>query len=102
MLERGATTLSSSSLNTNKTNIGEPKDKGEARNHVGIMLGLVDRPDEVVIGTIERVVTGRTVHRMPAGQRCDAACAKSIGGVPWQRNPAEVVEAVGHGPNSHC
>ena len=45
----------------------KPKDKGENRNRVGIMLGLVDRSDEVVIGTTERVVKARTVHRVPAG-----------------------------------
>ena len=56
------------------------------------MLGLVDRSDEVVIGTTERVVKARTVHRMPVGQRGDAAYAKSIRGVPWQPNPAEAAE----------
>ena len=56
----------------------KPKDKGEVRNCVGIMLGLVDRSDEVVIGTTERVVKARTVHRMPVRQRGDAAYAKSI------------------------
>ena len=51
----------------------KPKDKGEIQNHVGIMLGLEDRSDEVVVGTRERVVKARTVHRRPAGQRGDAA-----------------------------
>ena len=55
------------------------------------MLGLVDR-SEVVIGTTERVVKARTVHRMLVGQRGDAAYAKSIRGVPWQPNPAEAAE----------
>ena len=32
----------------------KPKDKGEVWNRVGIMLGLVDRSHEVVIGTNER------------------------------------------------
>ena len=67
-------------------------DKGEVRNRVGIRLGLVDKSDEVVISTTKRVVKVRTVHRMPAGQRGDAAFAKSIRGVPWQPNPAEVAE----------
>ena len=57
------------------------------------MLGLVDRFDEVVIGTTERVVKARTVHRMPVGQRGDAAYTKSIRGVPWQPNPAEAAQA---------
>ena len=68
--------------------IVKPKDKGEVRNCVGIMLGLVDRSDEVVIGTTERVVKARTAHR----QRGDAAYEKSIRGVPWQPNPAEAAE----------
>ena len=57
----------------------KPKDKGEVRNCVRIMLGLVDRSDEVVIGTTERVVKARTVHRMPVGQRGDAAYARASG-----------------------
>ena len=44
------------------------------------MLGLVDRSDEVVIGTTERVVKARIVPRMLVGQRGDAAYAKSVGG----------------------
>ena len=56
------------------------------------MLGLVDRSDEVVFGTPERVVKARTVYRMPAGQRGDARYAKSIRGVPRQPNPAEAPE----------
>ena len=56
----------------------KPKDMGEVGNCVGIMLGLVDRSDEVVIGTTEQVVKARTVHRMPVGQRGDAAYAKSM------------------------
>ena len=61
--------------------VEKPKDKGGARNRVGIMLGFVARSDEVVIGTTERA---RIVHRMPAGQRGDAAHAKRIRGEPWQ------------------
>ena len=41
---------------------------------------FVDRSDEIVIGTTERVVEARTVHRMPAGQQGDARCAKSTSG----------------------
>ena len=56
------------------------------------MLGLVDRADEIVIGTTERVVKARAVHCMLAGQRGDAAYAKSIGCILWQPNPAEGAE----------
>ena len=50
------------------------------------------RSDEVVIGTTEREVKARTVHRKLAGQRGDARCAKSLRGVPWQPSPAEAAE----------
>ena len=70
----------------------KPKDKGEARNRVGIMLDLEDRSDEVVIGTTEQVVKARTVHLKIAGQRGGVAYAKSVNGVPWHTNPAEVAE----------
>ena len=52
----------------------------------------MDRFDEVVIGTTQRVVKARTVHRMLAGQRGDARYAKSITAVPWQPNAAEGAE----------
>ena len=39
--------------------VKKPKDKGDVRNRVGIMVGLVDRSDDVVIGTTERVVKAR-------------------------------------------
>ena len=75
----------------------KPKDKGEIGNRVGILLGLVNRSDEVVVGTTKRVVQARCVHRMPAGQRGDARYAKSMRGVPWQPNPVGAAErAVGY------
>ena len=68
------------------------KDKGEVRNRVGIMLGLVGRSDKVVTGLTARVATVRAVHRMPAAQRGDAAYAKGIRCAPWQTNPVEEAE----------
>ena len=53
---------------------------------------------EVVIGTTQRVVKASALHCMLAGQRGDARYAKSIGGVPWQPNPAEVAEGVNTTP----
>ena len=47
---------------------------------------------KLALGTPEREVKARSVHRTPAGQRGDARYAKSIRGVPWQPNPAEVAE----------
>ena len=43
--------------------IEKPKDKDEVQNYIGIVLSLVDRSDEVVVGTIERFVKNPTcVH----------------------------------------
>ena len=63
------------------------------------MLDLVDRSDEVLVGTsrdrtVGREETGRTstVQRGPVGQRGDPRYARSVTGVPWQPNPAEVAE----------
>ena len=69
-----------------------PRTRVRSSNRVGIMLGLVVRSDEVVVGTTERVVKVHIVHRMPVGKRGDAMYAKSIRGVPWQPNPAEAAE----------
>ena len=77
--------------------IEKPKDKGEVGNRVSIMLGLVDRSAEVVVGgtrdrTVGREETGRisAVQRGPFGQWGDARYANNVRGVPWQPNLAEV------------
>ena len=67
----------------------KPRDKGEARNRVGIMLGLVDRSDEVVTGATERV-KARSVHRVPAGH--DAMPRTRRASEAWKPNPAVVAE----------
>ena len=68
--------------------VEKPKDKGEVRYRVGILMGFVERSDGFVIGAAERAVKARTFHRMLAGQRGDAAYAKSIRCVPWQPKSA--------------
>ena len=40
------------------------------------------------------LVKPHTLHRMPVGQQGDCAYAKSIRGVPWEPNPAEVAEGL--------
>ena len=72
-------------------------DKGKVLNRVGIVWGVVDRSDEVVDGTRRDRPVGReetdrrsTVQRGPVEQRGDARHARSVRGVPWQPNPAEV------------
>ena len=52
----------------------------------------MERSDEVVTGTAERVIKAGTVDLMPAGQRGDARYAKSIRGVPWRTNTTEAAE----------
>ena len=61
------------------------------------MLDLVDRSDEVLVGTSRDRTVGReetggksTVQCGPVGG--DARYARSVRGVPWQPNPAEVPE----------
>ena len=44
--------------------IEKPKNKGKVDANT-IMLDLLDRSDEVVVGTIDRVVKARIVHRAP-------------------------------------
>ena len=73
--------------------IKKPKDKGEVENFIGIVLDLLDRSDEVVVGATERVVVkARVVCRMREEQRGDARDARSARGVPWQQNSAETAE----------
>ena len=66
--------------------IEKPKDNDEIRNCMGLVLDLVDKSDEVVVGALERVIKARTVRRMLEEQRGDAKDMKSARGVPWQRN----------------
>ena len=57
-----------------------------------IMLNLVDRPDEVVVGMADRVVKARIVHRVPKERRDGARDTRSVRGVPWQETSAEIAE----------
>ena len=67
--------------------IEEPKDKGEILNCIGTVQDHVDRSDEVVVGTTERVVEARFVCRtleeqreeMPETRRVSKACRGSYG-----------------------
>ena len=52
-------------------------------------LDLVDRSDEVVVGTTDRVVKARIVYRAPKEQRDGARDAKSTRSVSWQQTSAE-------------
>ena len=56
-----------------------------------IMLDLVDRSDEVVVGMTNRVVKARVVYRVPKEQRDGARDTRSVRGVPWQQTSAETL-----------
>ena len=77
------------------TTIEKPKDKGNAKvngkvDANTIMLDLVDRPDEVVVGMADRVVKARVVYRVPKEQRDGARDTRSVRGVLWQQTSAEI------------
>ena len=61
--------------------IGKPKDKGKV-DAGAVMLDLVDRSDEVVVGMTDRVVKARIVYRVP----------RSTGNELWQHTSAEIAE----------
>ena len=56
------------------------------------MLDLVDRSDEVVVGTTDRVVKARIVSRVPKEQRDGARDVRSTGNESWQQTSAEIAE----------
>ena len=71
--------------------IEKPKDKGNVDAKT-IMLDLVDRSDEVVVGTTDRVVKARIVNRVPKEQRDGAQDVRSSGNDSWQQTSAETAE----------
>ena len=71
--------------------IEKPKDKGKVDAKT-IMLDLVDRPDEVVVGTTGRVVKARIVYHVPKEQRDGARDVRSTGNESWQQTSAEIAE----------
>ena len=62
--------------------IEKPKDKDEIRNCMGIVVDLVDRSDEVVVGTMEKVTQTivllvaylRSSEVMPKTRRVPEVC----------------------------
>ena len=74
--------------------IGKHKDMGKVDDANTIMLDLVDRSDEVVVGTTHRVVEARVVYRVPKRAarwcpRCEEFC---FGNDSWQQTSAEIAE----------
>ena len=65
-----------------------------------IMLDLVDRSDEVVVGTTDRVVKARIVYRVPKEQRDGARDVRSTRNESWQQTSAEMAE--GEPVNAAC
>ena len=53
------------------------KSTAERKHAEGIFLGLVDRSDEILVGTPEGVVKSRCIGRLPIESRGDAKFFKS-------------------------
>ena len=58
--------------------------KDEPKMKYGICLGIIDRTEEVLIGTERGVVKCRTVKRLPENQKWDAELVSKMQGVVWQ------------------
>jgi len=59
---------------------------------MGLFLGVLDRSDEVLVGTRDGVFKARTVRRLDDLQRRDAALAREMRGMPWEPIPGEPSE----------
>ena len=72
--------------------IEKPKDKGEVRYRVGIMLGVVDSLTKLSLERQSEQSKLAVCTACRQGSGGDARHAKSIRGAPWQPNPAEAAE----------
>ena len=58
--------------------------KGELARKVGIWLGIIEKTEEVIIGTKHGVVKCRTVNRLSDGNQWNGDLVLSVGGWPWE------------------
>ena len=58
----------------------------------GIFLGIVDRSDEIFVGTSVGVFRARSFKRMPLSARVDKTLFSEIKGVPWDPVPGSLTE----------
>ena len=63
------------------------RSKGDTAMKYGIWLGVIERTEEVLIGTRQGVVKCRTVTRLPDGEKWRADVIESMKGLPWEPVP---------------
>ena len=63
--------------------------KYEDRWQRGIYLGLVERSNMVLVGTVEGVKKVNCIRRLPPMQAKNKVLVLSMQGVPWKLSPAE-------------
>ena len=74
------------------------RQKFEDRWNTGIYLGLVERSNMVVVGTLNGVVKVNCIKRLPMNQAKDPELLKSIRGYPWRLTPGDVQNEPGEVP----
>ena len=60
------------------------RDKGDVAKREGGWLGVIERIEEIIIGTMNGVVKCRIVTRLFESQRWDADIVTKMKGVPWE------------------
>eukprot|EP00971_Amphidinium_carterae_P080769 1597769-Amphidinium_carterae.2 len=68
---------------------GVAPSRHEGRWRAGIFLGLADR-NEFYLGIEDKVVTARSVRRLPPSENADSGLLGKIQGTPWQPTPGEI------------
>lgn len=66
------------------------RSKGDPAKLPGIWLGINERTEEVLVGTMKGVVKCRTVSRMSSDKCWDAQLTKQMKGVPWEVVPGKL------------
>ena len=65
------------------------RNKGDPAKLLGIWLGINERTEEVLVGTMEGVIKCRTNSRMSADKCWDPKLVKGMRGVPWEAVPGK-------------
>eukprot|EP00971_Amphidinium_carterae_P119823 2373644-Amphidinium_carterae.1 len=65
--------------------------KAEERFTTGAYLGLVDRSDEILVGTEEGVFKANTMRRVAMEQRGDEKVIQQMQGLPWKLRPGSTL-----------
>lgn len=60
-----------------------PKEQIQPKMMLGIWLGILERIEEVIIGTQQGVIKCRVVNRLPENQRWNKDLVVNMTGSPW-------------------